>query len=133
VQPLPALPAAVDGVFARSPRATFRFHAAPATKILFDLYGRRIGSRIDAQIRIKDPAGKVLAENDDLSVLTKDARLEFSPPTEGDYIVETRNVEEVTGPDCYFRLRASRVVPDSGCRLRPIAWRPPWAARLRCL
>ena len=30
----------------------------------------------------------------------------------GDYIVEAGNVEEVTGPDCYYRLDASLVQPD---------------------
>jgi len=112
IQALPALPAAVDGTFTRFPKASFRFHATSGAKYLFDLYGRRIGSRIDGQIRVLNSAGKVAAENDDLSVLTKDARVEFAPPAEGDYVIEVKNVEEVTGSDCYYRLRATRIVPD---------------------
>lgn len=112
VRPLPALPAVVDGVFARAPRTRFTFHAAPKTKLLFDLLGRRIGSRIDGQIRVLDRAGKELAANDDAPGLGKEARLEFTAPAEGDYTLEVSNVEEVTGPDCYYRLKVKTVAPD---------------------
>lgn len=112
VQPLPAIPVAMDGAFTRSSRTRFRFHAAKDAKYVFDLLGRRIGSRIDGEIRVLDSVGKEIAENDDLSVLTKDARVEFAPPAEGDFVVEVRNVEEVAGPDCYYRLKVSLIEPD---------------------
>lgn len=111
---LSSFPQAVDGVFGRSPRATFAFHGKAGARYLFDLLGRRIGSRIDGMIRILDSKGKELASNDDAPGLGKEARLEFGVPSnsEGDYSVEVSNVEEVTGPDCYYRLRATPVVPD---------------------
>ncbi len=110
--PLPALPAAVDGVFGRTSRTRFTFHAAAQAAFLFDLLGRRIGSRIDGQVRVLNAAGKELAMNDDAPDLGKDARLAFTAPAEGDYTVEVSNVEEITGPDCYYRLKASRILPD---------------------
>jgi len=109
---LSTLPVAVDGVFLHAPTARFSFHATPKTRILFDLLGRRIGSRIDGEIRVLNAEGKEVAENDDAPSLGKDARLEFAPPAEGEYTVEVRNVEEITGPDCYYRLMASPVEPD---------------------
>ncbi len=112
LQSLPPLPANLDGVFARSPRARFAFHATPKTRIMFDLFGRRIGSRIDGAIRILDAAGKELAANDDAPGLGKDAQLEFAAPAEGTYTVEISNVEEVVGPDCGYRLAVRPVVPD---------------------
>ncbi len=112
MQTLPALPAAIDGVFGRGSRARFSFHGAAKSKYLFDLLGRRIGSRIDGDIRVLDAKGKELAANDDMNVLSKDARLEFAPPADGEYTLEVRNVEEITGPDCFYRLRASVVQPD---------------------
>ncbi len=112
VQSLPALPAILDGVFTRTPHARFTFHASPKTHILFDLLGRRIGSRIDGAIRILDAAGKELAANDDAPDLGKDARLEFAPPADGNYTLELSNVEEVVGADCGYRLIARPVVPD---------------------
>ncbi len=111
-QPLPALPAAVDGVFGQAPHRRFTFHAAAQSAYLFDLLGRRIGSRIDGQIRILNTVGKEIAANDDAPELGKEARLVFTAPNEGEYTVEVSNVEEITGPDCYYRLKASRVQPD---------------------
>lgn len=110
VTPLPAAPSAVDGVFQRFARSRFSFQGAPDRKYLFDLLGRRIGSRIDGALRVLDSAGRVLAENDD--AVGKDARLEFQPPAPGSYVVEARNVEEKTGPDCFYRLWVRHVEPD---------------------
>ena len=112
IRPLSTVPVAVDGRFSRNPRVRFSFHASKGSKTLFDLLGRRIGSRIDGSIRVLDSAGKELAVNDDAPGLGKDARLEFSAPTDADYQVEASNVEEITGPDCYYRLKVTPVVPD---------------------
>jgi hypothetical protein len=109
---LPALPAAIDGVFGHTPRRRFTFHAAAQAVTLLDLLGRRIGSRIDGQIRVLNASGKEIAANDDGIELSKDARLTFTAPAEGDYTVEVSNVEEITGPDCFYRLKATRVAPD---------------------
>jgi hypothetical protein len=103
-------PVNLDGAFLRSPRFTCRFHAGPQDHLVFDLLGRRIGSRIDGALRIMETAGKELAANDD--AVGKDARLEFTPPAEGDYTLEARNVEEKTGPDCFYRLEVRRASPD---------------------
>jgi len=108
--PLPLPPVFMDGVFQRYPRIRFFFRAAPGDRLLFDLWGRRIGSRIDGALRIRDSAGREVAANDD--ALGKDARLEFVPPKAGVYTLEARNVEEKTGPDCFYRLESRRVAPD---------------------
>jgi hypothetical protein len=108
--PLPLLPGALDGIFQKYPRIKFFLQAGPSDHLIFDLLGRRIGSRIDGALRITNAAGKELAVNDD--AVGKDARLEFTPPTEGIYNIEARNVEEKTGPDCFYRLVVHRVEPD---------------------
>ena len=74
VRPLPSIPAQLDGIFATSARAQFSFHAAAKAKYLFDLLGRRIGSRIDGEIRVLDSMGKEIAANDDAPNLGKEAR-----------------------------------------------------------
>lgn len=112
VQPLPAFPLAIDGVFMDSPTARFSFRANAQTKYHFDLLGRRIGSRIDGEIRILNAEGKEVASNDDAPGLGKEARLEFVAPESRDYTIEIRNVEEVTGATCRYRLKARVVEPD---------------------
>src|SRR5262249_17038998 len=85
-------------------------------KLMFDLLGRRIGSRIDGALRVLDKDGKEVASNDD--TIGKDARLYFAPPSEGIYTVEARNVEEKTGPDCYYRLVVRPIVPDFSVEIK---------------
>ena len=109
---LPPIPCNVDGVFIASTLHRFSFRAEPKTKISFELFGRRIGSRIDGELRVLDKVGKEVAINDDLSVLCKDSFLEFTAPAEGEYTLEVRNVEEVAGRDCFYRLNATLIVPD---------------------
>ncbi len=109
---LPTIPCSVDGVFIASTLHRFSFSAEPKTKILFELFGKRIGSRIDGELRVLDRGGKEVAMNDDLSVLCKDSFLEFTAPAEGEYTLEIRNVEEVAGRDCFYRLNATKIVPD---------------------
>jgi hypothetical protein len=108
--PLPLLPGSLDGSFLKYPRIKFFFRATPDERIVFDLYGRRIGSRIDGAIRITDAAGKEVAVNDD--AVEKDARLEFKPPKDDVYNLEAYNVEEKVGPDCFYRLQVTRIAPD---------------------
>ena len=108
--PLPAFPICVDGVFGRSPQAQYAFHAGPADHLDFTLRTRRLGSPIDGAIRVLDSAGHALPSTE--STAAKDVRLEFSPPREGMYVLEARNVDETTGPDCGYRLEARRAQPD---------------------
>jgi hypothetical protein len=108
--PLPIPPIALDGTFERYSRIKFFFHGLPGEHYELDLYGRRIGSRIDGAIRVFDAAGKEVASNDD--AIEKDARLEFAPKVDGLYTIEARNAEEKMGPDCYYRLAVRKVGPD---------------------
>jgi hypothetical protein len=108
--PLPLLPGSLDGSFLKYPRIKFFFRATPDERIIFDLYGRRIGSRIDGAIRITDAAGKEVAVSDD--TVDKDARLVLTPPKDDVYNLEAYNVEEKVGPDCFYRLQVTRIAPD---------------------
>jgi hypothetical protein len=53
----------------------------------------------DAFLRLEDAAGKLLAENDDISPTNQNSRLVFTPKTDGSYrIVATSFQEAGTGP-----------------------------------
>src|SRR5262249_32744439 len=114
--PLPIAPVAMDGAFMRHSRTRFFFKANKADNLLFDLLGRRIGSRIAGDLRILSKEGKEVPSNDD--AIGKDARLYFAPPAEGVYTVEARNEEEKTGPDCFYRLIVRHVSPDFAVEIK---------------
>ena len=110
--PLPTLPCSLDAAFQVYPRLRFLFEASPSDHLVFDLFGRRIGSRIDGALRVLDQNGKEIASAHDTPGLGRDARLEFTPPGAALYTIELRNVAEKLGPDCFYRLAARRAGPD---------------------
>lgn len=57
----------------------YQINVQPLTKLRLDLLGQRLGSPIDARLRVLDPTGKVLAENDDRPG-QQDALLDFTVP-----------------------------------------------------
>ncbi len=107
---LPAMPIAMDGCFETKSVRSFKFHADAKEVILFDLRGRRIGSQIDGALRILNSAGKEIASNDD--AIGKDARIEWTATEPGNYTLELRNIEEKTGPYCFWRLEVSHPESD---------------------
>ncbi len=106
------LPTVLDGWFQDTAGTQFRFNLRKGETVRFDLLGRRIGSRIDGYLRVLDTTGKELAANDDNPDTGKDARLDFTPPANGAYIVEASSVDGKTGMDCFYRLRAFRPMQD---------------------
>ena len=117
--PMPLLPAYIDGIFNRFPRYRFIFRGTTKDHFHFEAWARRIGSRVDPALRIRDMAGKELASNDDitpagqlLEANGKDSRLVFKPPIDGLYTLEVRNVDDRVGPDCFYRIEARKQAPD---------------------
>jgi hypothetical protein len=101
--PLPSLPGAVSGVIDHPGDVdVYAFHAAAGQKLMFDLLGRRLGSRLDSFLRITDAKGKELASNDD--AVGKDSRLEWTPPAAGDYYVQVSDIAGEGGDDYGYRL-----------------------------
>jgi hypothetical protein len=108
--PLLAPPILLDGTFRRYPRARFFFRATPQDHLVFDLLGKRIGSRIDGRLRVLDSTGREVAAAD--NIIGKEARLIFSPAKAGTYTIEVSNKDALTGPDYFYRLAVRRATPD---------------------
>lgn len=111
--PLPPFPIAMDGSFQKYSRIRFSFRAVPTDHLVFELIGRRLGSPVIGDLQVLDAAGKRLMASDDASSLTGEARLEFTPPVSGNYILQARNRDGTLGADHAYRLEArSEAEPD---------------------
>jgi phospholipase/lecithinase/hemolysin len=95
LQATPRVQAAIEtaGGFDR-----FTATLAAGQTYVFDLLGLSsgAGSLADPKLRILDAAGNLLAEDDDAGV-GLNARLSFTAPSSGDYMVEVRGVAVLTG------------------------------------
>src|SRR5262245_34828626 len=86
------LPCAVTGAMEPESWDYYRFSVQAGQRLTFEVVARRLGSKMDPQIRLLDLAGKQLALVDDTEGLTSDCRLTYTFTAAGDYIVEIRDV-----------------------------------------
>jgi hypothetical protein len=76
------------------------------------LQSRAIGGRLDVALKVLDPAGNMIAENDDLPG-TIDAGLAFKAAATGDYTCVVRSMASRGGTaDEVYRLEIVRSTPD---------------------
>jgi len=82
----------------------FRIKPAAAGTLSFEIFGRRIGSRMDAYLRVLAADGKAVAgENDDAE--GKDSRVSLAVAAGTEYLVEVKTLDKRSGEDFYYRLR----------------------------
>jgi hypothetical protein len=87
----------------------YRIRPAAAGNLTFEVFGRRIGSRIDSNLRLLDATGKLIQENDDAD--GKDSRIVLGVTANTEYLVEVRTMDQHFGGDVYYRLE---IDPPSG-------------------
>lgn len=107
------LPGGMDGRIG-SPNDVdgFRFHAAKGAAWTFETQARRYGSALDPTLAVTDASGKVLASDDDAPGLGKDARLEWTAPADGDYVVQLTDLHGRGGNTFVYHLTATPTRPD---------------------
>ncbi len=80
------LPCAIDGKSELSQSDFYVVHATAGT-LSIDVVAERIGSTMDALIRVYDTSGKLVVQSDDSDV-GPDSRIQFAIPSPGDYWIE---------------------------------------------
>lgn len=99
----------------------FAFKGTKDKPIQLEVFARRFGteltSQLDAILDVLNPAGAVLATNDDAN--GKDPALVFTPPTDGDYFVRLRDLNSKGGDGFVYFLAADWAKPDFSLRCDP--------------
>jgi hypothetical protein len=99
----------------------FVFTARKGIPIAFEIFARRFGtplrSRLDSMLDILAPDGRVLASNDD--AIGKDAALTFTAPTDGEYVLRVRDLNNKGGDAFPYFLVATLAKPDFSIKLDP--------------
>jgi len=97
-------PCAVEGTAAELGYTWFKIHAARGQRIALETVAARLGSRLDAVLRVVDGRGREVAYNDDAPGLRADSYVSFVAAA-GDYFIELRDVNYGGGTEFYYRLR----------------------------
>jgi hypothetical protein len=106
------VPSAVTGqVNPAGDEDRFVFTAAKQRAYDFQLTGARVGSPLDAWLRIEDATGKELAHNDDAAG-SRDPRLTWIAPSDGTFTVAIGDVTHRGGDDFVYRLTIAAAEPS---------------------
>lgn len=99
------LPAAISGIIGASTEVdTIRFSAKAGEKLIFDVQANRMGSPLDPTLVMLDSSGKELARSEDAHGL--DPFIEFTVPSDGDYVARLSDLRFQGGGDYRYRLVA---------------------------
>ncbi len=124
------IPVCVNGII-RNPKdidwVRFRIEE-DNTVLVFETFGRRIGSMIDTKISIVDPNNNmaVLSSNDDsedasFGLITHhaDSKLQFRFKRKGEYLLKIEDAQSHGGYDFVYRLKIERPQEDFRVRITP--------------
>ncbi len=80
----------------------FRFKAAQGQRIIITAWAERIDSRLDATLELYDPTGSLVQLNRDWDA--HDPLLDYTVPTEGEYVVRLFDFQYAGGNEHFYRL-----------------------------
>ena len=117
-----ALPGGANGrIGTRRDLDHYAFTATKGKAIRIEIFARRFGtpltSRLDSQIDVMTPEGKILASNDDL--FGKDSGLIFTPTADGDYVIRVRDLNNKGGDGFVYYLECDFARPDFTIKCDP--------------
>jgi len=114
-------PVAIDGACEPSASDYYRITGKKGQRLSAEVFAQRIGSRMDAMLRLLDLSGRELIYCDDAPGAGSDPRFAFIFAADGDYILEIRDVNYEGGAEYRYRLRLGDF-PIAACAF-PLAGR----------
>lgn len=98
---------------------TYTLSAEKNENIAVEIRARRLGSMMDASMRLRDQSGQVLVEVDDVEDVMQglmtnhaDPVLQYRVKSAGDYLLEVEDVLGNSGSDCYYLIERKKNIPS---------------------
>jgi len=119
---LKSLPAAVCGCLEQPGADVFRLELKKGQRVSFTAEVRRFGSLLDPVLSVRDAAGKVLKEADDVDGGNPDASLDFTAPADGQFEVRIQDRFLGHGDRWHYVFRCRETVPECRLTVQGTAW-----------
>lgn len=121
------LPGIINGAIAEPGDVDyFRAKGTGNQPMTFEIFARRLGSPLDANLTVFDDDGKQIAWNDDfenpsagLTTHHADARVTVRLPNDGECFVRVADTQNQSGAEFAYRLKISQGPPDVALRATP--------------
>ena len=112
------IPAVVNGqINPKKDTDCFSLQVPPMTRLIFEINAQRLGSQLDAFLSLIDSTGKQLTVSDD--VIGAEARIDFSFPQAGKYVISIRDLNNQGGTNFSYRLSIASLRPDFRLTVTP--------------
>lgn len=114
-QPIAPLITVSGRIGSRGDADAYEFAAKKGQKLLVSLEARAISSLLEPSLRLTDAAGKQLAQADETPTRgggSRSAEIAFTPPQDGAYRIEVRDLFGDGGLRHVYRLRVAPPQPD---------------------
>ena len=98
-------PSVVNGQLAAADIDYYRIEVKKKQRIVFEVEARRLGSPVEARLRLHDSTGRLLADAATTRAIRPDERLDFEFTEPGDYIIAVEDAQYVGGDGAVYRLR----------------------------
>jgi hypothetical protein len=98
-------PVAIDGASEPASSDYYSITGKKGQRLSAEIFAQRIGSRMDAMMRLLDSSGRELMYCDDSPGAGSDPRFSFTFAADGNHILEIRDVNYEGGPEYRYRLR----------------------------
>ncbi|MEM9016796.1 MAG: PPC domain-containing protein, partial [Verrucomicrobiota bacterium] len=106
-----SLPLAFNGILEKEADIDyFRFTAKKGQRFRFRVFANTIGSPVDPVMNIYDEKMKSIGGSDDADG-TKDSRVDFNAPADGDYFVRVKDMLNRGGEDFIYRIESLPSTP----------------------
>ena len=118
--------AIADSLTAKTKVKHYKIDATLGEELIIELIGRRNGSHIDAVMRLRDRAGRIVAEVDDsedplqgLMTFHADPVLKYTPKASGELTLEVEDLHRGYGRDYHYLLLRHRQMPSFNAFVSP--------------
>lgn len=106
------IPAAISGQLQRAEADEYTFSAVKGSKLSITAEVEGFQSLLDPVLTLTDPAGKVLKESDDTEGGKRDARIDFTAASDGQFHVAIQDRFLSAGARYFYLLRLFETQPD---------------------
>ena len=115
-----AAPAAISGTLEGADRDLYLVSLEAGERVVFEVEARRLGSAIDPVLAVRAPDGRIAARSDDAPGIGADARIDFTAPADGEYLIEIHDARFSKQRSNFYRLLAGPLAYAEA--IFPLGW-----------
>lgn len=114
------VPIVVNGSLTEADRDVYRLPLKGGQRVVVEIEARRLGSAVDPVLSIRSSDGRVMVRSDDSPGIGGDARVDFTAPSDGEFLIEVHDARFSKQQRNFYRLVAGTI--NYAEAIFPLGW-----------